>query len=210
MLVEARKDRTSNRPSAADTILAITAFADIDYRAKQSRVLALTEEKAALENSSHKRLTLKQQVTSIDIEIDKRNSELDKVKGTIAILENDIKNAQYRLTKLDRILASEVQEDFTLIDMALERLGVSVPVTWHSHAIKDNIVNRELGSGGVLQFVEVGPATWLHSHQLTIKDNVFQRELVERGGALTRLILFNVLFASGKPYRFAGYCDSPV
>lgn len=71
--------------------------------------------------------------------------------------------------------------------------------TPHSHAIKDNIVNRELGSGGVLQFVEVGPATWLHSHQLTIKDNVFKRELVERGGALTGLPLFNVIFASGKP-----------
>jgi len=41
-------------------------------------------------------------------------------------------------------------------------------------------------------------------------DNVFQRELVERGGALTAAYPFYCLIRIRKAYRFAGYCDSPL
>jgi uncharacterized protein YPO0396 len=125
-----REQRLNNQLNAADTLLAITNFADIDYRAKQSLVYGLTQEKTALESSSQVRITLKQQFTTIEEEIGRRNTELDDVKAAIAILANGIQNAQDRLGKLERALAAQPQEDFALIGTALDALGINVPLAW--------------------------------------------------------------------------------
>jgi len=124
------EQRLRSQMSAADAILAITSFADIDYRGKQGRVYELTAEKTSLENSSQIRITLKQRLTAIEEEIDKRNIELDDVKAEIAILAKEIRNAQDQLGKLDRALAAQPQEDFATISSELDKLGINSPLAW--------------------------------------------------------------------------------
>jgi len=122
------EQRLNSQISAADAILAIADFAVIDYRTKQSQVYALTQEKQALEGSSEIRNTLKQQLTAIEQDIERCNTELDNVKAEIAVLNKEIKTAQEQLHKLKGVLAA--QEDFALIDSDLLKLSINIPLVW--------------------------------------------------------------------------------
>lgn len=127
----ADEQRLNTQINAADAIVAISDFADIDYRTKQNEVHDLTKEKNALEDSSEVRNTLKRQLTTIEGEIKQRNDELDAVKGKIAILVNNIATCQNQLQKLENILAAESRQDCARLSSDMETLGINVPSNWN-------------------------------------------------------------------------------
>jgi uncharacterized protein YPO0396 len=124
------EQRLNTQINAADAIVAINGFADIDYRTKQDEVYELTQAKNTLEGSSEVRNTLKRQLTIIEGEIKQRNDELDDVKATIAILINNIATCRHQLQQLEGILAAEASEDFARLSSDLERLGINLPSNW--------------------------------------------------------------------------------